>query len=122
MSIEAIQRVVWTYLDGLYEGDTAKIAASFHAAAHLHSGEGGALKAEPRDQWIERVKTRPSPKSLGHPRTDRIVSIDMADDKTAFVKCECAVPPRYFTDYLTLIELSEGWRIVTKTFRFGTRE
>ena len=121
MSIELVQRVIWTYLDGLYEGDAAKLAATFHPRAHLHSVVDGRLRAEPRDEWLERVKARPSPLALGHPRTDRIVTIDMADSSTAFVKCECAVPPRYFTDYLTLLATADGWTIVTKTFRFEER-
>ena len=31
--IEAIEKVVWTYLDGLHEGDTGKLAQAFHAVA-----------------------------------------------------------------------------------------
>jgi hypothetical protein len=121
MSIESVQRIVWTYLDGLYEGDPVKLVASFHAQACLHWQEGKTLKVDPRDAWIERVKARPSPQSQGHPRHDRIVSIDLADERTAFVKLECAVPPRFFIDYLTLLELEEGWRIITKTFRAEVR-
>jgi hypothetical protein len=121
MSIEAVQRVIWTYLDGLYEGDVGKLAAAFHPRAHLHSLAEGRLTAEPRDAWLDRVKARPSPRSLGHERSDRILTVDFADPRTALVKCACAVPPRYFTDYLTLLETAEGWTIVTKTFCFEER-
>ena len=64
---------------------------------------------------------RPSAKSRGLPRTDRIVSIDLSDPEAAFVKLECSLPPRYFTDYLTLLELKDGWRIVSKTLRVDVR-
>jgi hypothetical protein len=50
------------------------------------------------------------------------VSIDLSGPETAFVKLECAIPPRYFTDYLTLLKLKEGWRVVSKTFRTDIRE
>ena len=53
---------------------------------------------------------------------DRIVSIDMAGPETAFVKLECSVHPRYFTDYLSLLKLNGGLRIVSKTFRTDVRE
>jgi hypothetical protein len=33
--IEAVEKVVWTYLDGLYEGDTGKLAQAFHEVSHL---------------------------------------------------------------------------------------
>jgi hypothetical protein len=29
---------------------------------------------------------------------------------------QCAIPPRYFTDYLTLLKTNEGWQIISKTF------
>jgi hypothetical protein len=119
--IDAIERVVWTYLDGLYEGDATKIGKAFHEGSHLYSMHEGGVSDLPREKWLEMVKGRPSPKSKGLKRTDRIVSIDLSGPETAFVKLECAIPPRYFTDYLTLLKLNEGWRVVSKTFRTDTR-
>jgi len=119
--IAAIEATVWMYLDGLYEGDTEKLAAAFHPVSHLYSDEQGRVVDVPRDQWFEIVRKRPSPKSQGHPRHDRIISIDQAGPATALVKCECAVPPRYFIDYLTLIRTSEGWRVVAKAFKGEVR-
>lgn len=121
--IKSIEGVVWTYLDGLYEGDTARLSKVFHEASHLYSlGDGGKLADVPRTSWLEMVAGRPSGKARGLKRTDRIVSIDLAGPETAFVKLECSLHPRYFTDYLTLLRLEGGWRIVTKTFRTDVRE
>jgi hypothetical protein len=119
--IEAIERVVWTYLDGLYEGDAGKIAKAFHEGSHLYSMHEGGVADLPREKWLDMVKGRPSPKAKGLKRTDRIVSIDLSGPETAFVKLECSVHPRYFTDYLTLLKLDEGWRVVSKTFRTDLR-
>jgi hypothetical protein len=119
--IEAIEKVVWAYLDGLYEGDAGKIARAFHEGSHLYSMHEGGVADLPREKWLEMVRSRPSPKSKGLKRTDRIVSIDLSGPETAFVKLECAVPPRYFTDYLTLLKLNDGWRVVSKTFRTDMR-
>ena len=33
----AIEKTLWTYLDGLHEGDAEKIAAAFHPVSHLYS-------------------------------------------------------------------------------------
>jgi len=119
--IEAIEKVVWTYLDGLHEGDTAKLGQAFHEVSHLYSvGEGG-VSDLPRAKWFEFVKGRPSAKSQGLPRTDRIVSIDQSGPETAFVKLECSIHPRYFTDYLLLLKGKDGWRIVSKSFRTEAR-
>jgi hypothetical protein len=111
--VEAVEKVVWTYLDGLHEADTRKLAQAFHEVSHLYS--------LPRAEWFSLVESRPSAKSRGLPRSDRIVSIDFSGPETAFVKVECSLPPRYFTDYLTLLKLPEGWRVVSKTFRTERR-
>ena len=42
--IQAIEKVVWTYLDGLYEGDTGKLAQAFHAVSHLYSADKEGVK------------------------------------------------------------------------------
>lgn len=120
--IEAIEKVVWTYLDGLYEGDTGKLGQAFHEVSHLYSMSDGGVADLPREKWFEFVKGRPSAKSKGLTRTDRIVSIDLSGPETAFVKLECSIHPRYFTDYLTLLKLNGGWKVVSKTFRTDVRE
>ena len=33
-----------------------------------------------------------------------------------------ALPPRFFTDYLVLLKLTDGWRIVSKAYRYEVRE
>lgn len=120
--ITAIEAVVQTYLDGLYEGDTVKLGKAFHEVSHLYSMTDGGVTDLPREKWFEFVKARGSPKAKGLKRSDRIVSIDLSGPETAFVKLECAIPPRYFTDYLTLLKLKDGWRVVSKTFRTDVRE
>jgi hypothetical protein len=120
--IEAVEKVVRTYLDGLYEGDTGKLAQAFHEVSHLYSVSDGGVADLPREKWFEFVKGRESPKAKGVARTDRIVSVDFSGPETAFVKVECSIHPRYFTDYLTLLKLNGGWKVVSKTYRTDVRE
>jgi len=112
-----VEKTIWTYLDGLYEGNTTKLATAFHEVSHLYALGSDGVTDLPRADWLKMVAGRPSPKSQALERADRIVSVDFSGPETAFVKLECAVPPRYFTDYLTLLKLKDGWRIVSKTFR-----
>lgn len=120
--IRLIEKTVWTYLDGLHEGDTTKLASAFHEVSHLYSAGPDGVQDLPRTQWLDAVAKRPSAKSKGLPRSDRIVSIDMSGPETAFVKLECAIPPRFFTDYLLLLKHGGAWRIVSKSFRTDVRE
>jgi hypothetical protein len=119
--IAAIESVIWTYFDGLHEGDTEKLGAAFHPCAHLYAEDKGGVMDWPREHWFDMVRKRPSAKSQGLARHDKIVSIDQSGPGTAFVKVECALPPRFFVDYLNLIKTSEGWRIVAKSFKSEMR-
>jgi hypothetical protein len=121
-ALARLEQTIQTYFDGLYEGDTAKLAAAFHAQACLYSEKDGALLAVTQDHWYAAVKARVNPAQAGLARGDRIVTIDFAGPKVAFVKVNCQIPPRYFTDYLTLLDLGEGWKIVSKTFHAETHE
>ena len=115
-----LEQTVQTYFDGLYEGDTAKLARVFHYVAHLFYVTDGTLGDMSREQWFEMVRSRKSAQSQDLKRHDRVVQIDRSSPTTAFAKVQCQIPPRYFTDYLTLVKLADGWRIVSKTFHTET--
>jgi hypothetical protein len=120
--IAAIEAVLQTYFDGLYEGDTAKLDAAFHPCAHLYSDKDGVVQDLPRETWFEWVRTRPNPKAKGLARDDRVLMLDQSGPETALAKVACQIPPRYFTDYLVLLKTAQGWKIVSKVFRTDIRE
>jgi hypothetical protein len=116
-ALAAIEVVVRTYLDGLYEGDGAKITQAFHPVAHLYSvAKDGTVADLPRATWLEWMAARQKPSEMGFQREDRVLAIDMAGEDAACVKVNCCIPPRYFTDYLLLLKTAEGWKIVSKSF------
>lgn len=116
-----LEQAIQTYLDGLYEGDTAKLGAVFHDVSHLFGVADGELTDLPREKWFEAVRSRKSAQSQDLARNDFIVHVDRSSPTTAFAKVLCQIPPRYFTDYLTFVKLADGWRIVSKTFHTETR-
>ena len=118
----AISACIATYLDGLYEGDADKIASVFQSASALTYEEQGEIRIVPRDEWLHEVCNRPSPLTLQLPRHDQVLQIDQSAPGTAFVKLRCAVPPRYFTDYLSLLKLAGQWQIVQKVYAIEVRE
>jgi Putative lumazine-binding len=117
-----IEKVVKTYLDGLYEGDTEKLARVFHPTSALTGDIGGELTIMPRDKWLDMVRNRPSPKAQNLSRHDEILQVDIAGPTTAFVKVKCAIPPRFFTDYLSLLKIDGRWQVAQKVFATETRE
>jgi hypothetical protein len=117
-----VEAVVQHYFDAVYEGDADKLGAIFHPSADLRSLEKGELQVLHLPAWLNWMRKRPSAKAEGKPREDFIVMIDRSDDQTAFIKVRCQLPPRYFTDYLVAMKLSDGWKIVSKSYRYDLRE
>lgn len=117
-----VENVIQLYFDGLYEGDADKIGEAFHPSADLRWLEKGELQVLPVPDWLDRVRKRPSAKAEGKPREDFIVTMDRSDETTALVKVKCQLPPRYFTDYLVALRLADGWKIVSKTYRYDLKE
>ncbi|MGL5446107.1 MAG: nuclear transport factor 2 family protein [Rhabdaerophilum sp.] len=120
--LEAIEKLVQTYLDGLYEGDVDKIAAAFHPTSALTQFNDGKLLITPRDQWLDAVRNRESPKARGLARHDHILAIDIISPGMALVKLKCAIPPRFFTDLLSCLKIDGEWRVAQKVFMTETAE
>lgn len=118
----AIEAVVQTYLDGLYEGDADRLATAFHPTSALTWEQEGGLSILPRDEWLKAVRERPSPRSKGLPRQDEILLIDQSSPTAAFVKLKCAIPPRFFTDYLSLLKIDGRWQVAQKVFATRVEE
>lgn len=118
----AIEKVILTYFDGLYEGDAEKLGSVFLPTSALASvGADGKLQVIPRDQWLDMVRTRPSPKKSGLARDDAILHLDQPGPTMAFVKVKCQIPPRYFVDQLSLLKVDGKWQIAQKVFQAEVR-
>jgi hypothetical protein len=121
--IKAIEGVIQTCLDGLYESDADKIASAFHPTSALTSvADDGELVITPHDQWLAKVRARPSPKQQGLSRHDRVLAIDLISPTMAYVKLNCAIPPRFFTDQLSLLKIDGCWQVAQKVFMTEMRQ
>ena len=119
--LAAIEAAVKDYLDGLYEGDADKLSRVFHPTSALTFEAQGVLKVLPRDEWLAGVRSRASAKSQGLERSDHVLQIDMSSPGSAFVKLKCAIPPRYFTDYLCFLKVDGRWQVAQKVFATADR-
>ena len=118
----AITEVLTTYFDGLYHSDTKRLSQVFHPKAIYACATEGELLHLTMDEYFPVVDKRPAPASRGDARHDRIVSIEFAGPVTAFAHVECAIQPRYFTDFLTLIHVHGRWQIISKVFHYDLRD
>ncbi len=115
---EQVEQALGLYFDGLHHSDTASLRQVFHPEAHYFCATTGELLHWDMAQYFPVVDTRPSPAGQGHARTDRILSIEFAGPVTAFARLECSIPPKHFTDLLTLVKLQGRWQIVSKVFHY----
>jgi hypothetical protein len=114
--IQKIETAIAHYFDGLYDGDTEKLARVFNTKASLFIEDEGHLTTLPVPEWFERVASRPSPASRNAKRDDRILMIDRVGEMNAIVKISCMVDPTTYTDYLSLIKFEGRWQIVAKAY------
>ena len=121
-SIGEITELLQDYFDGLYDGDLEKFDRVFHPNAHLYASDGETLIDWKRAEYFDVIGGRQSSREQGLARHDRILSIHKAGPDTALATVNCAIPPRYFTDYLTLVRLGGQWQIISKTFHTDTHE
>jgi hypothetical protein len=106
------------YFDGLYESDTARLAQVFHPLAHYTCATEKPILHKNMPDYFALVDKRPSPKSRGETRRDRIVSIEIAGPDAAFARVECAIGPRFCTDLLTFVRVDGRWLIMAKVFHY----
>ncbi|WP_415883886.1 nuclear transport factor 2 family protein [Neptuniibacter sp. QD34_54] len=106
-----IQSIINTYFTGLYQGNSDQLKAIFHPTAMLKSpGNFRSL-----ERWLEDVKTRATPKSLGQPFNFKILSIEIIQDQ-AMVKLECPLFDYFYIDFLGLLKEQGRWLIVNKMY------
>jgi len=115
------------YFDGLHHSDTDRLARVFHPrASYVTATEAEANGEEPllltMGEYFPIVERRPSPASRGEARRDRVISVEFAGPVTAFARVECAIAPKRFTDFLTLIKVGGRWQIIAKVFHFDIED
>jgi 4-oxalocrotonate tautomerase len=120
-SYAAITQVLAEYFDGLHYSDSERLSRVFHPQAHYVCPTENALVYRTMAEYFPIVDARPSPASRGESRHDRIISIELGGPSLAFVRAECSIGPKLFTDFLTLIRTDDRWQIISKVFHFDPR-
>jgi protease I len=114
-AVQAVTLLVYKYLDGMHLGDPALLEKCFHKDAYLIGFYHGEYMRETANEWIEVVRGSPKPVESGAPFDMKIASIDISGP-TAWVKIKATLDGLFYTDYLTLMMVPEGWQIVHKTY------
>lgn len=113
--LEGIRNTVDDYFLGMYHSDTDRLAKAFHSDAFLTGYFQGNFSRFSLGDWLGMVEKTEAPAEQGEAFDMNIVSIDMKEN-VAMVKVRDLYLGLWFTDYLTLIKMDNGWKIVNKSF------
>jgi hypothetical protein len=105
------REAVMDYLEGTTDPSSERLTRAFYSSTNLHSTTSdGLLEIVPRDRFISFAGAGKLPK-----HTNEILSLELIGDM-AWSTVKFDLPDRYFYDVLTLLRLSDGWKIVSKTY------
>jgi hypothetical protein len=110
--LEAVQR----YLDLMYDFDAARYDRVFCPTAQLHGFQDGRLTMWSAAKFKDVLASRPSPKSLGAPREEELLLLDMASPTQAMVKLRLRINRIVFVDYLVFHRSEGEWQITAKAY------
>lgn len=111
--LDAVRAPLKLYLKGHAEGDSTYMRQAFHPDARIFSLSDGALAHRTAAEFAALFTGGPASDEGDHHR--RIVSIDVVGD-VAVAKIELDYPRVFLTDYMTLVQVDGGWKIISKAF------
>jgi len=110
--VQAVQR----YFDLMYDSDLTRFDRVFRSSAQLHGLRDGAMTVWPAQTYKEILAGRPSPASLGAPRQEEILLIDVASASQALVKVRVRINATVFVDYLSYHCIDGNWLVTAKSY------
>ena len=110
-----ITRTVDLYVEGMRNGDGAKLREAFHPQAWMFGSLAGTRYDEPIGELIALVEEHPA--DVDGSFKARVVSVEQVGDAAFAVLEEQGFWGTVsFTDFFTLAQIDGAWRIVNKTF------
>ena len=112
----AIESVIRTYFDSMFESNSEKAKAAFHPDARITGYLGGDLLNMGTDEFAAFVADQqPSAKSKGEEPRLEIVSMHIAGE-VAIAQVRDEYLGHTFLDLLSLMKIDGVWRIQNKLF------
>jgi len=111
---QELAAAVQLYLDLMYDCDVAKFERVFRSTSQLHGFRDGQMTCWPAAQYKEVLAARQSPQSLGAPREEQILLLDIASPSQALAKVRVRINQNVFVDYLSYHKIDGAWLITSK--------
>jgi putative intracellular protease/amidase len=110
---DEVIRVLYDYMDGTSNGEIDRLKNAFEKNSALYTvGQDGELVRRPSDKYIKVF----TPGKRNN-RKGQIIHLDIVNNAATAV-LEIALSQRVFTDYILLLKLNDGWKIINKSYTF----
>jgi putative lumazine-binding protein len=113
---QELTNAVQLYLDLMYDCEVGKFDRVFASTSQLHGFRDGKMTCWPAAEYKEILAGRKSPKSLGSPREEKILLLDVASPTQALAKVSVRINDMVFIDYLSYHRIGDKWLITSKAY------
>ena len=111
---EQIKETIQTYVDGYLHAESTLVEKAFFEETRLYSVDQGKLDKTEMSDWLQNLTQRKSRSDIRKAKLE-IGFIDITE-QSAMAKIILNFEKRVFTDYLSLLQLKDGWQIVGKIY------
>jgi quinol monooxygenase YgiN len=101
------------YFKGIYEGDTTLLVTVYHPGTLLFGDVKGQPYAKTREQYLDGVKNRQSPKDSGKPFKGEILSIRLVNS-IAVAEVKVTMYDFVYQEFLSFHKIDGRWLLVNK--------
>lgn len=101
------------YFQGIYEGDLSRLENVLNPGTLLFGDVKGQPYAKTRDQYLDGVKSRQSPRDSGKPFKGTIRSVDVVNS-IAVARVNVKMYDYHYDDILSFHKIDDRWVIVNK--------
>ncbi|UOE89794.1 nuclear transport factor 2 family protein [Vibrio splendidus] len=109
---EKIVSTTYNYFEGLHSGNQSLLNQSFDMNnGYMKSNNENAINSTPLRSFAKKFTEKSEEQWHG-----KILSIDIVDDKMAFVKFDFDTPKIHYIDYLLLLKSDNDWLITSKAY------
>jgi Putative lumazine-binding len=114
--IAALMRAVERYFDLMHEADVSIFDRVFQPTAQLHGLRDGAIRVLTAEAYRKILASTPSPRSLGAPREDALLLLDVTSCDQALAKVRVRINAIVYVDYLSYHHVDGDWFVTSKAF------
>ncbi len=114
--IAALLAALDEYFALMHDCDLARFDRVFAPSVQLHGFRDGAMVYWSAETYRAILAERRSPKSLGEPRVDEVLMIDLAAPTQAVTKVRVRISALTFVDHLIWHRIAGRWLVTAKGF------